>query len=338
MIELNETSKAYFESAKRTFAVEANAIMQTSDALDELDFAKACELLLKCNGRIIVSGMGKSGHVARKIASTLTSTGTPAIFLHPAEAAHGDIGLISPGDALLILSKSGESDELVSILNAVAQKHIPVVAITSNPLSRLAISAKKSGGVVLFPIVKEEACPHDLAPTSSTTAQLVLGDALAIALLEARKFTSEDFAKLHPGGALGKKLTMHVRDLMAADGDTPRIGIDSSLPSVMHEISVKRFGAACVIGEEGELLGIITDGDLRRYFQSHEQIDIRKVSAGELMAKDPKTTTSDTLAIDALHLMEDTLPKVMQLPVIDSRKNVIGMIHLHDIVKAGISG
>ena len=334
----SQSSTAYLESAKRTFLVEAEAIRLTGDALDELDFAKACDLMLKCEGRIIVSGMGKSGHIARKIASTLTSTGTPAIFLHPAEAAHGDIGLISDGDVLLVISKSGESDELVLILDAVAKKNIPIIAISSNPSSRLAHAAKKSGGVTLFPIVKEEACPHDLAPTSSTTAQLVIGDALAIALLQARKFTSDDFAKLHPGGALGRKLTMHVQDLMAGGADVPLIGKGSSLTSVMHEISSKRFGAACVVGENGELIGIITDGDLRRYFQSHEQIDIGKVFAEELMAKNPKTTTGDTLAIEALHLMEDTLPKVMQLPVLDNNKQVIGMIHLHDIVKAGITG
>jgi arabinose-5-phosphate isomerase len=327
-------STAYFESAKRTFVIEANALQETIAALDENDFTKACDILLACKGRIIVSGMGKSGHIARKIASTLTSTGTPAIFLHPTEASHGDIGLVSKNDVLLIISKSGESDELTSLLNA----SIPIIAITSNASSRLAHAAKKSNGVILATTIKEEACPHDLAPTSSTTAQLVIGDALAIALLEARKFTSDDFAKLHPGGALGRKLTMHVSDLMIADEFVPRIGLDSTLTSIMQEISIKRLGAACVIGEEGELLGIITDGDLRRYFQSQDQIDIRRVTANELLSKNPKTTTADTLAIDALHHMEDTLPKVMQLPVLDERNIVIGMIHLHDIVKAGISG
>ncbi len=329
----SKNSESYLKSAKRTFAVETLALQQTIDSLDELDFAKACDILLSCKGRVIVSGMGKSGHIARKTASTLTSTGTPAIFLHPSEAAHGDIGLVSSDDVMIILSKSGESDELTSLLNSI----VPIIAITSSSTSRLANAAKKSNGVVLYPIIKEEACPHDLAPTSSTTAQLVIGDALAIALLEARNFTSEDFAKLHPGGALGRKLTMHVRDLMVSGDNIPRIKKDSSLNSIMQEISGKRFGAACVIGESGELLGIVTDGDLRRFFQSHEQLDTRKVTAAELMAASPKTTTADILAFDALHLMEDTNPKVMQLPVVDGAGIVIGMIHLHDIVKAGIN-
>ncbi len=327
-------SNNYFESAKRTFAIEAKTLQDTIAALDENDFARTCDLILACKGRVIISGMGKSGLIARKIASTLTSTGTPSIFLHPTEAAHGDIGLISNDDVLLVISKSGESDELASLLNT----SIPIIAITSNSSSRLAQAAKNSNGIILLTTIQEEACPHGLAPTSSTTAQLVIGDALAIALLEARKFTSDDFAKLHPGGALGRKLTMHVSDLMIADEFVPRIGLDSTLTSIMQEISIKRLGAACVIGEEGELLGIITDGDLRRYFQSQEQIDIRKVTANELLSKNPKTTTAETLAIDALHHMEDTLPKVMQLPVLDKRNVVIGMIHLHDIVKAGISG
>ena len=327
-------SNNYFESAKRTFAIEAKTLQDTIAALDENDFARTCDLILACKGRVIISGMGKSGLIARKIASTLTSTGTPSIFLHPTEAAHGDIGLISNDDVLLVISKSGESDELASLLNT----SIPIIAITSNSSSRLAQAAKNSNGIILLTTIQEEACPHGLAPTSSTTAQLVIGDALAIALLEARKFTSDDFAKLHPGGALGRKLTMHVSDLMIADEFVPRIGLDSTLTSIMQEISIKRLGAACVIGEEGVLLGIITDGDLRRYFQSQEQIDIRKVTANELLSKNPKTTTAETLAIDALHHMEDTLPKVMQLPVLDKRNVVIGMIHLHDIVKAGISG
>jgi arabinose-5-phosphate isomerase len=326
-------SNPYFETAKETFRIESQALQQTISSLNEHGFAKACELMLDCKGRIIVSGMGKSGHIARKIASTLTSTGTPAIFLHPAEAVHGDIGLISRDDVLLIISKSGESDELAWVFDS----KNPIVAITSNSSSRLARSAGRSGGVILQTTIGEEACPHDLAPTSSTTAQLVIGDALAIALLEARKFTSDDFAKLHPGGALGRKLTMKVADLMVSGESVPRIGSGSVLISIMQEISMKRLGAVCVVDSEGKLLGIITDGDLRRYFQSHEQIDIRTVTASALLSKDPKTTTPDTLAIDALHFMEDTPPKVMQLPVVDKRNIVIGMIHLHDIVKAGIN-
>lgn len=302
------------------------------DSLDELDFANACNILLAVKGRVVVSGVGKSGHIARKIASTLSSTGTPALFLHPAEAAHGDIGLLQSGDALIVLSKSGESDELTSLLRGASERDIPIIAITSNASGFLA----KHATVSLFAVMNEEACPHDLAPTTSTTVQLAIGDALAIALLEARHFTSEDFAKLHPGGALGRKLTMTVRDLMSASELTPRITSDTLLPAVMMEMSSKRLGCACVVDGTGKLIGIVTDGDLRRFFQKQETIDIQKISARELMSPAPKSTTADTLAIEALHLMEDTLPKVMQLPVLDTAGVVIGMIHIHEIVRAGI--
>jgi arabinose-5-phosphate isomerase len=325
-------TKQYIESAKRTFRIEASALTQTSDALDELDFANACEILLAAKGRVVVSGVGKSGHIARKIASTLSSTGTPALFLHPAEAAHGDIGLLQNGDALIVLSKSGESDELAALIRGAKEKDVPIVAITSNASSHLA----KNATISLYAIVSEEACPHDLAPTTSTTVQLAIGDAIAIALLEARNFTSEDFAKLHPGGALGRRLTMTVRDLMVASDSVPRIHTHTVLAAVMLEMSAKRLGSACVVDDSGKLIGIVTDGDLRRFFQQQEKVEIGKVTAKELMSPTPKTTSADTLAIEALHVMEDTLPKVMQLPVLDSEGVVIGMIHIHEIVRAGI--
>ena len=324
--------KQFIESAKRTFRIEANALSQTIDALDELDFANACNILLAAKGRVVVSGIGKSGHIARKIASTLSSTGTPALFLHPAEAAHGDIGLLQNGDALIVLSKSGESDELTALIRGAEEKDVPIVAITSNANSHLA----KNATVSLLAVIAEEACPHDLAPTTSTTVQLAIGDAIAIALLEARNFTSDDFAKLHPGGALGRKLTMTVRDLMVASDSTPRVDRDTVLPSVMMEMSAKRLGCACVVDDGGKLLGIVTDGDLRRFFQQRSTVDISSVTAKELMSANPKTTTADTLAIEALHIMEDTLPKVMQLPVLDGGV-VTGMIHIHEIVRAGIA-
>ncbi|MBS1903801.1 MAG: KpsF/GutQ family sugar-phosphate isomerase [Bacteroidetes bacterium] len=306
-------------------------------SLDELDFARACELMLACSGRVVVSGMGKSGHIARKIASTLTSTGTPAIFLHPAEASHGDIGLLQRGDILLMLSKSGESDELAPVLSAANERQVPIIAITSNARSQLAKAARDGGGATLFAIVKEEACPHDLAPTSSTTAQLVIGDAIAVALLEARNFTSDDFARLHPGGALGRRLTMTVRDLMSSGADIPIVTRETPLPAVMLEISGKRLGAACVVDRTNSLVGIVTDGDLRRFFQRQELVDVRTVTAGDLMSQTPKTTSADTLAIEALHHMEDPSPKVMQLPVLDEHGHVVGLIHLHEIVRVGIA-
>lgn len=325
----------HIESARRTFRIEIDALSSTVSALDEKAFSTACELLLACKGRVVVSGIGKSGHIARKIASTLTSTGTPSLFLHPAEAAHGDIGLLQSGDSLIILSKSGESDEIYPLLRAATERHIPIIAITSNGNSELAKAATAQGALLLVS-VNEEACPHDLAPTSSTTAQLVIGDALAVALLEARKFTSDDFARLHPGGALGRKLTMTVRDLMKTGNELPLIKQDATLSSVMLEISGKRLGCACVVDTNNILLGIITDGDLRRCFQRDGEINLKQITAGDLMSGTPKTTDAETLAIEALHQMEEPLPKVMQLPVLDKAKKVIGLIHLHDIVKAGI--
>ncbi len=332
-----ERTKTFLQSAHRTFEIELETVRETMNALDELDFAKACELILSCNGRVVVSGMGKSGHVARKIASTFTSTGTPAIFLHPAEAAHGDIGVVLQGDVFVILSKSGESDELQSLLRAASNRNVPIIAISSNANSQLVKSAREGGGVALFAIVKEEACPNDLAPTSSTTAQLVIGDALAVALLEARQFSSADFARLHPGGILGRKLTMQVRDLMASGDAIPIVEQHTDLSSVMLVISGKRFGAVCVVDDKQRLLGIITDGDLRRFFLLTNQPDLKKTIANDLLSSNPKTTTAETLAIDALHLMEDQPPKVMQLPVLDADRKVVGMIHLHEIVKAGIN-
>lgn len=328
----------YIEAARRTFEIESRALDATLKALDEKAFAKACELILSRTGRVIVSGIGKSGHIARKIAATLSSTGTPATFLHPSEAAHGDIGFVGEYDTVIMLSKSGESDELAAILPALASKKIVLIAITMNTGSRLAQAAEVSGGAVLIISVPEEACPHDLAPTASTTAQLVLGDALAMALLEARNFSSEDFARLHPGGALGRKLTFAVRDLMASGDDIPKVSADATLAEVMQTISSKRLGITCVSDSSNVLLGVITDGDLRRYLQSHSPIDINKVKANELMSKSPKVISESVLAIDALHVMQDTLPKVMHLPVVDDGRQILGVIHLHEIVRAGIAG
>lgn len=329
-------SNAYFDCAVRTFEIESSAIRRTIELLSPEAFKRACELVLGATGRVVVTGMGKSGHVARKIASTLASTGTPAMFLHPAEGAHGDVGMLMSGDVILMLSKSGESDELFSLIPSLLAKRVPIVAITANSQSKLAQAAETSGGVLLPIVVDEEACPNDLAPTASTTAALVLGDALAMALLEARQFTSSDFAKLHPAGALGRKLTLRVRDLMTAGAGVPIVPPDADLLRVMDEMTSKRFGCTCV-GLNGTLLGIITDGDLRRYFQSHHSVDLHQVYANDIMIANPRTTMPDVLAIDALRSMEHDVPKVMQLIVLDTDRTIGGIIHLHDIVKAGIS-
>lgn len=331
------STNPYIESVQKTFSIECNALDATLLALDGKEFSRACELVLTRKGRVVVTGIGKSGHVGRKIASTLSSTGTPSLFLHAGEAAHGDLGFIDSDDTVIMLSKSGESDELAAILPALASKRVPIIAITAHNGSRLAKAANASGGALLLITIPEEACPHDLAPTSSTTAQLVLGDALAIALLEARKFSSDDFAKLHPAGALGRKLTFTVRDLMVSGEDIPKVSPDAPLSEVMHVISSKRIGATCVVDSSNMLLGIITDGDLRRYLQSQKVIDITSVKAEELMTKGPRTVTSGILAIDALHVMQDMGRKVMHLPVIATDGKIEGVIHIHDIVKAGIS-
>jgi arabinose-5-phosphate isomerase len=334
--EMAGLSNSYFDCALRTFEIESRAVRRTIESLDPSSFQRACEILLRIEGRVAVTGMGKSGHIARKLSSTLSSTGTPAMFLHPAEGAHGDIGMLKPGDAIVMLSKSGESDELFSLLPALLDRKIPIVAITAQPNSKLGNAARESGGVVLPIVVEEEACPNDLAPTASTTAALVLGDALAMALLEARKFTSIDFAKLHPAGALGRKLTLTARDLMVSGSSIPQVSPEADLGVVMDEITSKRLGCTAVT-QSGKLLGIITDGDLRRYFQAHEQVTLRAVTAREIMVEDPRSITPETLAIDALRSMENDTPKVMQLVVLDTSGQLVGMLHLHDLVKAGIS-
>ncbi len=325
-----------FQSARSTFEIEQRAISATLAHLDEAAFNHACALLLSCKGRVIVTGIGKSGHIANKLASTLASTGTPAFFLHPAEAVHGDVGMVQREDVVIILSKSGASDELLMLLPSLLTIGVRIVAITASDNSKLAQSAMESGGAFLLIHCDEEACPHDLAPTASTTASLVLGDAIAMALLEAREFTSQDFARLHPAGALGKRLTFSVRDLMGKDGAIPSVSKDATLNEVMLEMSRKRYGATAVLDGDA-VVGVVTDGDLRRYFQQNTAVNPATVLAQEVMTKNPRKINSDALAIEALHLMEDTPPKVMQLLALSPDGELEGIIHMHDIVKAGIS-
>jgi arabinose-5-phosphate isomerase len=327
---------SFFKSARRTFEIEARAIQLNLKKLDAKTFEQACKLVMNSSGRVIVTGVGKSGHIANKIASTLASTGTPAFFLHPAEAAHGDVGMVQREDVIIVLSKSGASDELLVLLPSLRRIGAPIIAITCAAESKLAIEARESGGAVLLIHCEEEACPHDLAPTASTTAMLVLGDAFAIALLEAREFSSADFARLHPAGALGRKLTFSVHDLMASGDAVPRVAEKATLNEVMMEMSRKRFGATAVTKGK-KLAGIITDGDLRRFFETHATIDTSAVKAKDLMSTNPRVVSSSALAIEALHAMEDRIPKVMQLLVTDEDGNLDGIIHIHDIVKAGIS-
>ena len=327
---------SFIDRARKTFEIEERSVRATGANLDPVAFERACKLLLESAGRVIVTGVGKSGHIANKIASTLASTGTPAFFLHPAEAAHGDVGMVQGEDIVIVLSKSGVSDELLALYPSLRRIGVPIIAITCAPESKLASTANESNGAVLLVHCEEEACPHDLAPTASTTAMLVLGDALAIALLEERQFSSADFARLHPAGALGRKLTFSVNDLMASGEAVPRVTEAATMNEVMMEMSRKRFGATAVTNGE-RVIGVITDGDLRRFFESHATIDTHVVRARDIMTRAPRTILSGKLAIEALHAMEDTPPKVMQLLVVDEKGAIEGIIHMHEIVKAGIS-
>lgn len=306
---------------------EAQAIIDLEPKINS-DFARAIELLAQCTGRVIVSGMGKSGIIARKIAATLTSTGTAAMFLHPAEGMHGDLGVVHKDDLVICISKSGDTNELFQIFPVLKRIGVPIISITGNRRSRIA----ERSDVVLDVSVKEEACPFNLAPTSSTTAALVMGDALAVALLEKRKFSAEDFAMLHPGGSLGKKLTMKIDEIMFAGDRIPSVNEQTSLEKVIFEITSKRFGSTCVIDGNGQLSGIITDGDIRRLVEKTK--DIWNLQAKDVMSRYPKTVKSGTMAADALKLMTDF--SIMQVVIVDDENHPRGIIHIHDLLEAGI--
>lgn len=313
------------EIALRTIALEAEAIQQLASLLTD-DFTKVVNVVLAAKGRFIVSGIGKSAVIAQKIVATLNSTGTPAVFLHAADAIHGDLGMILNFDVVMIISKSGESPEIKVLVQLIKNFGNPVVGMVGNMDSYLA----KQSDFVLNTTVSQEACPNNLAPTSSTTAQMVMGDALAVALMEQRGFGSNDFAKFHPGGALGKRLYLRVSDLFV-NNDQPKVFSSSSLKDVIVEISKKRLGATAVVTETNELLGIITDGDLRRMLE--KSITIDSITAGEIMSTSPKTIEGDSLAIDAMELMRTN--NISQL-IVTNEKQYLGVIHLHDLIKEGL--
>lgn len=315
-------------SARRVIAIEAAAIAALSERIDGA-FTQACQLMLECRGRVVVSGIGKSGHVARKIAATLASTGTPAFFVHPAEASHGDLGMITASDLVLALSNSGETDELLTILPVVKRKGVPLVALTGNPQSSLA----RLADVHLDVGVSEEACPLGLAPTSSTTAALVMGDALAVALLDARGFTADDFAASHPAGQLGRRLLVHIRDVMHAGAEVPRVGPQASLTEAMVEMTRKNLGMTAIVDAEGRLLGVFTDGDLRRALDD-DAVDMRSTRVGERMTADPRTIEGDKLAIEAARLME--AHKISGLLVVDGDRRLVGALNFHDLLRARV--
>ena len=315
------------EKAKEVIRVEADAVSTLSERIDET-FVDAVEMLYQCKGRVIVTGVGKSGLVARKIASTLASTGTSAFFIHAAEGLHGDLGVVREEDVILIVSKSGNTSELSALVPQLKNIGVKMITITGNIDSPIA----NASNIVLDASVKEEACPHDLAPTASSTAALVFGDALAVTLLERRGFTMEDFASIHPGGNLGKKLLTLVKDLMYTGEQIPIVEEDSPFSDVILEMNHKRFGAVCVVNKKGVLEGIITEGDLRRGLEKGEEI--LKTRAADAMSLNPKVVKPDTLAVDALALLEEH--NILQVIAVDGEKRPAGMIHLHDLLEAGI--
>jgi len=314
--------------ARRVLATEADAISRLAGRLGD-PFVAAVELILRSGGRVVVSGIGKSGHIARKLAATLASTGTPAFFVHPAEASHGDLGMITPDDVVLMLSNSGETDELVLLTPHLKRQGAKIVALTGNEQSSLAQAAD----VHLDVAVDSEACPLGLAPTASTTATLALGDALALALLDARGFSVEDFARSHPGGPLGRRLLTRVRDVMVSGARLPIVGSDATLERAIVEMSGKGMGMTAVVDDARRVAGIFTDGDLRRCLAAKR--DISRVSVAEVMTKTPRTIGPDRLAIDCVELME-TAPKVTVLLVADDERRLVGALHLHDLFRARV--
>ena len=292
------------------------------------EFVQAVGLMLACRSRVVVMGMGKSGHIGRKIAATLASTGTPALFVHPAEASHGDLGMIQPSDLVLAISNSGESEELVALLPVLSRLGVPLIAITGGLQSTLG----RHADVILDSSVAREACPLNLAPTSSTTVQLALGDALAVALLDARGFREEDFARSHPGGALGRKLLTHVRDVMRSGEDVPRVRPDTSFTELMREMSAKGFGASAVVDDKQGVLGIFTDGDLRRLVE--KGVDLRSRTAREVMHADPRTVRADSLAVEAAALME--LHRITSVLVLDDAGVLCGALNSNDLMRAKV--
>jgi arabinose-5-phosphate isomerase len=325
---LSHTSiqQRYLESAERVITIESQAVNQLKSQLDDT-FIAACERLMNCQGKVVVIGMGKSGHIGGKMAATLASTGTPAFFVHPAEASHGDLGMIGERDVVIALSNSGETHEVTSLIPVIKRRAIPLISITSNPNSSLA----KASEIHLTVKVEQEACPHNLAPTASTTAVLALGDAIAVSLLEAKGFTPDDFALSHPGGSLGKKLLLQVEDLMHTAENFPAVTPQTSVKDALLEMTDKRLGMTAVLNQDKYLLGIFTDGDLRRAFEKGIKVD---TPIEDVMTTGCKTIAADALAVDAVGLMEQN--SITCLIVVDEKNKPLGAVHMHDLLKAGV--
>jgi len=317
------------EVGRKVVMTEAGAVSDLASRIDE-SFARAVELIFDCTGQVIVTGVGKSGIIGRKIVATMNSTGTPAVFLHPSDAAHGDLGLVRKDDVVICISKSGTTSEVSALLPMFKRLGVPIISLVGKMNSALA----QESTIVLNASVHEEACPHDLAPTSSTTVALVLGDALAVALLDRRQFSQEEFARYHPGGTLGKRLLLKVDELMVRGENVPRVTAEVPLADAIMEMTTKRLGCTCVVREDGSLEGIITDGDLRRLL--HRTRDVSATTAGMAMTVTPKTVTQGTLAVLALEKMETY--SITQMIVVNEHDCPVGVIHLHDLVKAGLGG
>lgn len=313
--------------ARETLHTEAQAVAAAAERLGGA-FVQAVQLVLSGSGRVVVMGMGKSGHVGRKMAATLASTGTPAMFVHPAEASHGDLGMITAGDVVLAISNSGESDELTVLLPVLKRMQVPLLAMTARADSTLA----RHADWVLDTSVAKEACPHNLAPTASTTVQMAMGDALAVALLDARGFRPEDFARSHPGGALGRKLLTHVRDVMRSGDAVPTVPLTASVTDLMREISAKGLGASAVLDEEGDIAGIFTDGDLRRLIE--QGTDLRTAIARDVMRPRPRTVQEDALAVEAADLME--AHRISSVLVVNAQGRLCGALNTHDLMRAKV--
>ena len=317
----------FIKSGLRTVEMEALAVSAMTPGINS-DFALACQIILACEGRVIVTGMGKSGHIGNKIAATLASTGTPAFFVHPGEASHGDLGMITKSDVVIAISNSGKTTEVITILPLIKRLGIPLISMTGDPESLLSQTADTNLDVS----VSSEACPLNLAPTTSTTVTLVMGDALAIALLESRGFSAEDFAFSHPGGALGRKLLLRVGDIMHKDAEMPRVAPDQLLYDALLEMTQKGFGMTTVVANDNRLLGVFTDGDLRRVID--QKIDLSNARMADVMSSNPRTISRDILAAEALTIMEKSA--ITALIVEDERHRPLGVLHMHDILRAGV--
>ena len=321
------TENEIIKTGRNVIRIEADAVANLERSINQ-EFVKTVDTIYASKGRVVLTGMGKSGLIARKVVATLNSTGTAAIYLHPTDALHGDLGMVRKEDVVIVISKSGSTDEIAKLLPMFKRLGVKLIAMSGNPDSSLV----KESDIFLNISVKEEACPHDLAPTSSTTATLVMGDALSVALLQKRGFTAEDFALLHPGGSLGKRLSLKIDEIMIKGDGVPVVKDNSSIKDIILEMTSKRLGTTCVIDKSGKLAGIITDGDLRRLLE--KTMDVKNLVATDIMSKKPKVTEKDYLASFALQIMESH--KITSLVVIDQDKKPIGIVHLHDLVNLGL--